>query len=156
MKAKRERRLSRKQILAVNFFLRDKKVTKGKALREAGYSKTVQGHPDRVFANPLVVEEMLKRGFDKDGIRFTEWRNTPPDQDVVPEENKVDIDISKLPVEFFQDLRDLLDKTPSQEPPKSADTHESKHVPTGEGIDILDGLSGEGEGIDDYSSSSSM
>lgn len=53
------------QTRAVEFWVRDGRRNKAKALRMAGYSPAVIRHPDKVFESPIVQEFMRRAGIQE-------------------------------------------------------------------------------------------
>ncbi len=68
------RKLSYRQLQALDFWLRSQNKNKAEALRKAGYGTAVIRNPDRVFDSPLVLKELELRGYTADGRRLPPMR----------------------------------------------------------------------------------
>ena len=54
---------------AVDLWLKGGRKNKAKALREAGYSRSVYRQPNKVFKSPVVQDYLDKGGFGRDGLQ---------------------------------------------------------------------------------------
>ncbi len=103
-------KITHRQMRAVEIWVRDGCKSKAKALREAGYGKGVVNQPHKVFRSLAVLDELAKRGLDAYGIR-REMQVTDLSE-VLPPEPTVQVDFSKVPREWLQDLKERLAEIP--------------------------------------------
>lgn len=68
-KEKNERKLTHRQIRAIEFWREDNFGSKAEALRKAGYGESVYRHPNRVFGSPAVQAYFMKAGI-REGLIF--------------------------------------------------------------------------------------
>ncbi len=106
------RKITHRQMRAVEIWVRDGCKSKARALREAGYGKSVVNQPHKVFRSLVVLGELAKRGLDAYGIR-RQMRATNLDEVRLPEiKPEAKIDFSKVPREWLQDLKERLAEIP--------------------------------------------
>ena len=63
------RKLTHRQMKAIELWVQDGFKSKAQALRNAGYGESVWRHPDKVFGSPVVQEFMRQEGI-REGISF--------------------------------------------------------------------------------------
>ncbi len=103
--------LSYRQIRALDLWFHNGRKSKAKAIREAGYGKSIIRQPHKVFGSLAVLKELELRGLNHQGIR-------QPMQVIdlgerMPEKKPEQIiDFTKIPKEQLQDLKEKLAATP--------------------------------------------
>lgn len=111
---KATRPLSYRQTRAIEFWLNGGRKSKAEAIRKASYSEAIARQPHKVFKSPAVEAYLEKRGFGSRGTRSSisprEILPVAPVVAVVSRE--ATFDISKIPPEQIQRLKEMLDQTP--------------------------------------------
>lgn len=105
------RTITHRQMRAVEFWVKSGFKSKAKALLAAGYGKSVIGHPEKVFSSPAVLEELLRRGYDKYGLSSSEVSVSEP---ATPsdEGTPLNVDFSQLSKEHLRTLKERLAEVP--------------------------------------------
>ncbi len=97
--------ISYRQIKALELWIADGFKSKARAIRGAGYGKTIARKPHKVFT-PMVLEELEKRGYDVRGNRFPP-RAVDLTEYLPPEPSP--IDFTKMGREWMQELKERLE-----------------------------------------------
>jgi hypothetical protein len=137
------KKLTARQLLAIDYWIQDGKKSKAKALRQAGYEECVATQPDKVFGSPAVIEEFAKRGLDSQGFRYIQ-----KSKEVKEEPPRLQIDLSKLTKDDLIELKEKLANAPdiefmpslsSYQKPRVEPKEEFDHsyTPTGRGVDVF-------------------
>jgi len=119
------------QLAAVEFWLKDRRRSKARAIRRAGYSEAIAHQPHKVFNTPAVKMELWKRGL---GVRlvknaeriavedFKSWKKERQED----REAAVSI-ISQIPPDQIQWLKEKLAELPDPVT-RSKTKSEHRHV----------------------------
>ncbi len=97
------RPISFRQLRAVDLWLKYGRKSKARALREAGYGRSVIHQPHKVFSSPAVRDELNRRGLGYDGKRD----NLTPYPKPIPV-YKEKVDFPDIPLETLRDLKEKL------------------------------------------------
>lgn len=110
---KASRPLSYRQTRAIEFWLNGGRKSKAQALRKASYSEAIARQPHKVFGSPAVEAHLEKRGFGGRGTRSSiSPREMPTVAPVVVVPREATLDISQIPLDQIQRLKEMLDQTP--------------------------------------------
>lgn len=140
-KGKNVRKITYRQMMALDVWLKTGRKSKAAALREAGYGKSIIRRPHKVFDSPAVLRELEMRGLDSRGMR-NELQEMSVEE-VAPKET-IHIDFSKASKEWLQDLKERLAEIPDPptQPanPRAKEMEIPSYIPKGDGVDILNGV----------------
>ena len=107
------RPITYRQLRAVDFWFRNGRKSKARALREAGYKNSITRQPHKVFDSPAVRRELEKRGHGTSGM----LDNQPQTIEVMEKTPTTPaFDISKITEDQLQQLREQLATIP--DPPQ--------------------------------------
>ena len=99
--------LSYRQMRAVELWVKYGRKSKARALREAGYSRSVVRQPRKVFSSPAVREELDKRGFGFNGLHNNLDPHAKPIAVIRPS-----FDFSALTEDDLRSLKEKLENAP--------------------------------------------
>lgn len=108
---KTTRPLSYRQTRAIEFWLNSGRKNKAEAIRKASYSEAIARQPHKVFGSPAVQAYLESCGFGAQGTRSSISRGMPSVPVAVVSRETM-LDISKIPFDQIQRLKEMLDQTP--------------------------------------------
>lgn len=103
------KRISYRQLRAIDAWLRDGRKNKARALIEAGYSYAMSRQPHKVFDSPVVQRELEMRGF---GVRGVENNKKP--EETIRVSVKTTADFHRFNEDQIRQLKEALEDLPGE------------------------------------------